>query len=272
LSQLLFSYDVMKKVGVLISDAKLMFEIVEMLKTTGIPFEIIDRNGRIPHDISVLIISREDNPEKFSRKIIVCSLDRIEAAVKEAKAALHSCGKIRHVTIGIDPGNKTGVAVLADDSYVDSAVVDNPEIVASRIREFLELYPAESILVRIGNGDRTKRNRIFNSIWDMGLPIEIVDESNTSTLSSQKDVDAAIEIALTSGYRPVKRQLVLPSDGEIADIQRKSRISSGGELTISHALAEAVAIGSLSMEEAINRQRISRKSKNSDHASNNTCT
>jgi len=104
----------------------------------------------------------------------------------------------------------------------------------------------------------------------LGIPIEIVDERNTSTKSDQKDIDAAIEIALAEGYRPVKRQPVAPSEGEIADIQRKSRIGSDGELTISRSLAGSVARGEMSMEQAIQRQRDSRKSGKSDQASNRT--
>ncbi|MEM2839071.1 MAG: hypothetical protein QW505_02810 [Thermoplasmata archaeon] len=252
----------MRKIGILISDARLMFEIIEALKADRVPFEIIDRKDRIPQNISVMVTTESDKPTKFSRKLIICEGKKPETVAREAKAALRSGNKIRNLTIGIDPGSKTGVAVLIDDSFVDSAVIDRPEDVAPIIQEFSALYPSESILVRIGNGDRTKRNRIFNSIWDMGLPIEIVDESNTTKLSNQKDIDAAIEIALTSGYRPVKRQLVMPSEGEIADIQRKSRISSGGDLTISRALAEAVAVGEISMDQAIDRQRCRRKQGN----------
>ena len=252
----------MKKVGILVSDARLMFEMIEALKADRIPFEIIDRKNRISQNIAVIVTTESDRPDKFSRKIIICDAKRIETVAREAKAALRSGSRIRNLTIGIDPGSKTGVAVLIDDSFVDSAVIDRPEDVAPIIQEFSALYHSESILVRIGNGDRTKRNRIFNSIWDLGLPIEIVDESNTTKLSNQKDVDAAIEIALTSGYRPVKRQLVMPSDGEITDIQRKSRISSGGNLTISRALAEAVAVGEISMDQAIDRQRDRKKQGN----------
>lgn len=272
MTQNIFYIDEMRKVGVLISDTRLMFEIIEALRESRIPFEIIERKSRIPQSVSVLVTTDSDRPEKFSRKLVMCGSKKAAIVAKEAKAALHSNGRIKNLTIGIDPGSKTGIAVLVDESFVDSAVADCPEDVASIIRELLALYPADHTLIRIGNGDRTKRNRIFNSLWDMGLPIEIVDESNTTRLSDQKDVDAAIEIAITSGYRPVRRQLVIPSDGEIADIQRKSRISSGGDLTISRALAEAVAVGEISMEQAIDRQRNRKRLKSSLQASNKTCT
>jgi hypothetical protein len=259
----------MRKVGVLISDAKLLFELIEALKAEGVPFELADPQN-ISHDIEVLLTTKSDRPKGFSTKSILCSLDAVHQCVKEAKAVLKFKGKIKSLVIGIDPGSSPGVAVLADQLLIDSAAVDSPEKVVGLIADYIQVYPSDQVLVRIGNGDRTIRNRIFNSVWDLGTPIEIVDEKNTSTKSDQKDIDAAIEIALTPGYRPVKRQPVAPSEGEIADIQRKSRIGSNGELTISRSLAGSVARGEISMEQAILLQRDARKNGKSDQASNRT--
>jgi hypothetical protein len=247
----------MKKVGVLISDAKLLYELVEALKAEGIPFELMNPKTR-SKDIDVILTTDTDKIHG-SVKTINCSLDTLHRCVKTAKAVLKIKGKIRSLVIGIDPGSCPGVAVLADQSVIDSALVGSPEGVSPLVKDFIDVYPSDEVLVRIGNGDRTIRNRIFNSIWDMRLPIEIVDERNTSSSSDQKDIEAAIEIALTPGYRPVKRQPVNPSEGEISDIQRKSRIGSDGELTISRSLAVSVAKGELSMEGAIKRQKDSKK-------------
>ena len=254
----------------MISDAKLLFELIEALRSEGIPFEL--ENPKAPsRDIEILLTTETDKPVGDYGKPIICSLETIHRCVKEAKAILRYKEKIKTLIIGIDPGSTPGIAVLADHLVIDSAAVESPEEVVGLVSDFTKVYPSDQVLVRIGNGDRTVRNRIFNSIWDLGIPIEIVDESNTSTKSNQKDIDAAIEIALTSGYRPVKKQQVTPSEGEIADIQRKSRIRSNGELTISRSLAGSVAKGEISMEKAIERQKSSKKSgKNGDQASNST--
>jgi len=248
----------MKKVGVLISDAKLLYELVEALKAEGIPFELMNPKT-VSKDVDVILTTEADRIDRPSVKTINCSLDNVHRCVKTAKAVLRIKGRIRSLVIGIDPGSSPGVAVLADQSVIDSAVVESPESVSALVQDFTEVYPSDEVLVRIGNGDRTIRNRIFNSIWDLRLPIEIVDERNTSTSTDQRDINAAIEIALTPGYKPVKKQPVDPSEGEIADIQRKSRIGSNGELTISRFLAVSVAKGELSMEGAIRRQKDSKK-------------
>ncbi len=248
----------MSKVGVLISDAKLLFELMETLRKEDVPFELVDP-ARPSREVEILLTTEDDKPKRGPTKTILCTLDDVHACVKEAKAVLRCKERIRSLVIGIDPGSSPGIAVLADQLLIDSAVVDSPEEVADLVADFSKVYHSDSLLVRIGNGDRTIRNRIFNSIWDLGMQIEIVDESNTSTKSDRSDIDAAIEIALTPGYRPVKRQLVSPSEGEITDIQRKSRIGSGGVITISRALAESVAKGELSMEQAIQAQKAAKK-------------
>jgi hypothetical protein len=44
-----------------------------------------------------------------------------------------------------------------------------------------------------------------------------------------------------------------PTDGELREIQRKSRIKSQGRITISSELAKKVALGELTLAEAINQ-------------------
>src|SRR5438094_627327 len=69
------------------------------------------------------------------------------------------------------------------------------------------------------------------------------------------DVDAAIDIAKSSGRRVEPPSEIRPTPGEVREIQRRSRLDSGGVVTISSELAGAVARGDLSLEEAISRAR-----------------
>ncbi|HDP97140.1 MAG TPA: hypothetical protein ENN25_05560 [Euryarchaeota archaeon] len=252
-------FDLMKRVGLHISDAKLQFELMEALKKEKIPFEIIQPGKKIPKGICTVLTTDEDQGTITCHRQIICTSENIGSCIMEAKATMASRGSIRSLVIGIDPGRKPGIAVMADQVLVETAQVRSPEAVAELVIELLRVFKSEEQLVRIGHGDKTRRNRIFNSLWDLDIPIEIVDERNTSTTSDHRDIDAAIEIALTPGYRPKRKQLVMPSNGEISDIQRISRLRSNGELTISRALAESVAKGEIPMEEAIEVQRSQKK-------------
>ncbi|MDP6856210.1 MAG: hypothetical protein QGH13_01600, partial [Candidatus Thalassarchaeaceae archaeon] len=48
-----------------------------------------------------------------------------------------------------------------------------------------------------------------------------------------------------------EKQRVRPTNGEIRDIQRRSRKESGGRATIPSNLARAVAVGQLTINDAI---------------------
>jgi len=85
--------------------------------------------------------------------------------------------------------------------------------------------------------------------------VEVVDEAGTTHRTAQPDVDAAIDIAKSSGRRVEPPVEIRPTPGEVREIQRRSRLDSGGVVTISSELAGAVARGDLSLEEAIARAR-----------------
>jgi hypothetical protein len=157
--------------------------------------------------------------------------------------------------VGVDPGVKPGFAVLGDGAVLMRALAPFPEAVGHMVEEVVHEYPTANVIVRIGHGDRTNRNRIFNSIWDEGHTVEIVDERNTTKRSETPDEDAAVEIAMTPGYRPGRRQSTDPCPGEIRNIQRISRIESKGTLTVSKDLAKRVAVGEITLVDAIELQR-----------------
>ncbi len=67
---------------------------------------------------------------------------------------------------------------------------------------------------------------------------------------------AARGIALTPGVPIAASDVgpVRPTAGELRDIQRKSRMASSGQVTISRILARNVALGRITLDEAVKRQ------------------
>ena len=109
--------------------------------------------------------------------------------------------------------------------------------------------------MRIGHGDRTNRNRILNALAQEGLPTEIVDEAGTTDRTQEPDIDAAIKIAFVPGVRATPPYDVEPTPGEVREIQRRSRMSSEGGVTISKELASRVARGEITLDEAVRKQK-----------------
>jgi hypothetical protein len=182
-------------------------------------------------------------------------MDDIDAAIAKALQLLKGKTEWRELLVGVDPGREPGVAFLGDGDVLDTRLASKPEAVAALIREALRTFPAKEVRVRVGHGDPTNRNRILNSLSADGLRVEIVDETSTTHRTAQPDLDAAIDIARTPGERVEPPFEIKPTPGEVREIQRRSRLDSGGQVTISSVLAGAVARGEVSLEEAINRQR-----------------
>ena len=244
----------MRVIGVLTEDPRVYFEMLTALRSEGLRHLSLDFDEPLPANLGVIISTDRERPRICFDEVVTDEDPAV--AVAKAKAMLSGGRDLTKIVVGVDPGDRPGVAAVANDgSELQRTRVSSPEEVAEAVRHISESYLPASIIVRIGHGDRTNRNRIFNMLWDRGYAVEIVDERNTTTRSKTPDEDAAYEIALTPGYSPKKRQEVSPAPGEIRNIQRLSRIQSDGTLTVSRELAEKVASGQISMEEAIARQR-----------------
>lgn len=182
--------------------------------------------------------------------------------VGEAAQALAGKQTFARVVIGIDPGERPGVAVIGDGVLVATAHAASPEATATEVERALGTVQAATYVVRIGHGAPTQRDRILRAIaWlaRTGVRIEIVDESRSTPVSyrtpAERDTTAAAAIALARGTALQGVPEPDPSAGEVRDIQRKSRLISQGELTISRDLAHAVAVGKMTLEDAVHFQR-----------------
>jgi hypothetical protein len=180
------------------------------------------------------------------------------STINAALKLLNGRNDINQVVIGIDPGKNPGVAVL-EDGQVSEVYHVPARDVPGLVRQILENYPGKDIAIRIGNGARLVRTQLINSILDMCVNVEVVDETGTSPSmgrgihgSEMSDIIAAINIARLKGTS-VGKQEVEPSVGEIKRIQEYSREYSKGKTSIPRDLARKVAKGKMTVEEAIEK-------------------
>lgn len=243
----------MQIIGLLTEDPRAYFEILETLREKDLRFVSLDFSDPIPANVGVVITTSQEK-EKVDFDWIVSDADP-EAAVMRARRILAGESAVTDLVIGVDPGSRPGFAAIGDGVIIARSIAPSPEAVGGFVDDLVKDYPGANVVVRIGHGDRTNRNRIFNTLWDNGHNLEIVDEHNTTKRSQTPDEDAAIEIAMTPGYKPHKRQAVDPCPGEIRNIQRISRLESSGSLTVSKELAKKVATGELTLGDAIEIQK-----------------
>jgi len=156
--------------------------------------------------------------------------------------------------VGIDPGDRPGIAVLSGETVVAAFQVPFEEVSNVVARE---VEGAADPLVRIGDGARLKGSAIVDELED--VPVELVDETGTTPyqgtgVRGMGDVLAAVNIARLEGEEIESRD-VEPTDGEIRQIKTRSRERSDDDRSIDEALARKVALGELSMSEALRRHR-----------------
>lgn len=240
----------MKVVAVVTEDFRFFYEAVRRLKEKGQPFISLGFSDPLPLNVELVLTTEGERKRLRGRKVIAS--DDPEWAVKAALVLLQG-GSFNRMIVGVDPGPRPGIAILGDGKVLLADTLLSPEEVAPAIRDFLSLVNTNELLLRIGHGDPTNRDRIINTLWDVTRNIEMVDETSTTRRTGHPD--AAISIAQTRGELLPSRPRVAPTQGEIRDIQRLSRIESGGAITINSSLARQVALGALALGEAIEKQK-----------------
>ena len=262
----------MKIIGILTEDFSVYYDLVKLLKERNFPFISLVFDELIPSSVGAIITTaRERERIDFKHVVAVEAIETksetiddsdgntvssskitgIERAVNTALHMLRGIDEYNHLVIGIDPGKRPGIAVIADGAITNTHQASSPERVMHYVTQILSTYPSKRVTIRVGHGAPTQRNRIINMLLEIGQRIEIVDETNTSERAEDSDIRAAITIAISQGYLVTHKFEITPTDGELKNIQRMSRLESGGMVTISRELAKRVALGEISLKAAI---------------------
>ena len=231
-------------------DFEVYHGVVGELRDRSVRFTTITPGERLPDDTRVGIVGPDD--DSLDVPTIRADPTNPRRAVDEALSSLR--GSNGRTVVGIDPGDRPGVAVLVDETVVavfQVSVEEVPELVHREISD------ARNPLVRIGDGARLQGSKLIDRLED--VPIELVDETGTTPYlgagsRGMGDVLAAVNIARREGKRVESREIE-PTAGEIQLIKNRSRRRSDDGRTIDQSLARRVALGELTLDEAIQRHR-----------------
>ena len=255
----------MKTIGVYTKDFSLYHDVLNILRKRKIPYVSLASIDHIPSSIGVILTSHgELHDIKFSKLIAADVYDTIDHAIDLALQFLVGKELYSKIYIGIDPGEKPGLAVVGDDILLQKMNVQTPENVFAAVKRFLREYPAIETLIRIGHGSTITRNRIINSLIPLEIPMEIVDETKTTSSQQvkrlERDTEAAAAIALLPGGKVQRRLPLEPTRGDIRRVQEQSRQYTDGRLSISEKTALKVLKGEISLKEAIELEKNRKKS------------
>jgi len=249
----------MNTLGVYTKDFSLYHDVIKGLKKRKVAYVSLATLENIPRRIGVVLTSQKELKEiPLNKTVAVDAYDSIDYAIDLAVQKLTGKELYSKISIGIDPGERPGIAIVCDDILLQKMQVDGPENVASEIKRFLKVYSSKDTCIRIGHGSTITRNRIINSLIPLEVPIEIVDETRTTPVQQKRrcvrDGEAAAAIALLSGGRVQTTLPIETSRGAIKNVQKRSRQLSEGRFTISEEVALRVLRGEISLLEAIEKE------------------
>lgn len=246
----------MEPIAVKTADFRLAWRLLREIHKRQIPCIQLHPDDPLPNDDTVWIGTVAEVEASGEGRGVWAIEEEIQLAVERALHVNRHIGKIIVLTFGVDPGPRPGLAWLADGVLIGVAQLERVDDVPNHIDGIASGIEHDRLVIKIGDGSITLRNRIANVCLARGMHVEFVDERRTSHgISRHHHHAAATKIASLSGKRINTRQEVVPADGELRELQRRSRRMSEGRLTISSDLAKAVAVGRLSMDEAIQKQR-----------------
>jgi hypothetical protein len=243
-------------IALITSDFTVYEQVVALLRDRQVPFITLRLSDPIPFNVSVVITTADEARSIRWEGEHLIVYDRPVATVDRAINALRGHGRIESLVIGIDPGRRPGIAVLAGDMVIAVYQVGVTDVEPT-IRKVSHEYHAAVSSIKIGSGARLMTAQIINTLLDGGFKVELVDETGTTPhvgknihTSQVRDIIAAINIARLKG-EPVGKREIEPSKGEIRVIQESSRSLSEGRATIPKYLARRVARGEITIDEAI---------------------
>lgn len=166
----------MTRVGIYTHDFKFYHDVIRDLKIWRIPFYSITDLYSIPKDISVILSSKKDGiklPDQIKA-------DNSIAGIRMCLPMLLDKDRFNNIVIGIDPGPKPGIAVMADNVLVEAYECPTIKSIKNEVLNIINSYNYIYLMIKIGNGDRPNRDLIIMELRNIA-PMAIVNEENTST-------------------------------------------------------------------------------------------
>lgn len=216
-------------------------------------------NQNIPcHQYALIITSEELREHQDNCQILQIKDEQVNSELVPkilGLVARRNASKFKRLIVGVDPGENIGISAICD-GMVLAAETSRLEQLMIKIENYLVYFPSEFVVIRIGDQPTSVSNVIFNKLFRVfgkseGISIEIVQESFSSPKKTFNHAKAAITIAQRQGT--VKNHLVRNkvTHGRIREIQKWSRNRSQNRITLDEELATSVALGKISLEEAI---------------------
>lgn len=198
------------KIAVATVSGRAYYQLVTELNRKGLPFLSLKPWDPIPLHIKIVLTTEEESHKVAHPQILLFEQESSpECVVDEAILFVQGKQGYEKVVVGVDPGKTCGISILGDTKVLATLTSSNIKDAVHFVVDSLKRFPAETRVVRVGNGPPEYTQMLLNSL-DKDLPeetsMEIVSEAGTSGLSNKsvnyrvlKDVVSATKIAGRKG-------------------------------------------------------------------------
>ena len=200
------------KVAVATVTGKAYFLLINELKERNIEFLSVVPGEAVPAEAKVVITTEKEKPLIRHEKVLVYdAATEPNAVVNEAVKVLQGKESYEKIVVGIDPGEFTGLAVVADGKVNETKACSNVTEIVNQVSAIVKNvnFLMTKVLVKIGNGVPIYKELLV--ALDSALPsevvLEVVSEAGTDKPTNKdkhrrglRDIASAIRIAGREGY------------------------------------------------------------------------
>jgi hypothetical protein len=200
------------KVAVATVKGKAYFLIVNALKEQNIPFVSLIPGQAIPTQVRAVITTQTEQDKVKFEKILIFGVteEELPKLLTETSRILQGKDAYEKIVVGIDPGEVTGFAVIADGKVIYRENCFSVQDVVYKIKEVLNTnLGVKGVLIKIGNGVPVYKKVVeaLNESLPQNVTLEIVNEAGTNlplnhNIRSRRlrHISSAIRIASRIGH------------------------------------------------------------------------
>jgi hypothetical protein len=216
------------KVVIATVSGRAYFLLVNELREKKIDFLSLIPGETVPTAAKVVITTEKEKPLIKHERILVFDETKDPTdVVNEAQKLLQGKERYEKITIGIDPGEVCGLAVVADGKITGTSNCFGIQEALKNIKNILKGIDAStSITVKTGNGVPIYRDLL--EAMDSELPphvrLEIVSEAGTDRPTKEgshrrglRDIASAIRIAARTGRAYQRGEAAKPEESEFEE-------------------------------------------------------
>jgi len=252
-----------REIIVATNNPKILYIAVEILKGLDLEFELCEP-GDIGCNTAKVVITTKGESASIDESRLVLVEEDSDAVSISISIMLRYYGIIvpQEVILGIDPGLRTGLAVIADGTVVFTKTLSSPIDVVDTsviIAELISSKFADSrFVIRVGAG-----SKLYYTLLLRGLSrklsldlIELVDEHHTTFHGGyENDQSSAVLIGARIGQSPFNSDLKLePKPGYVRALQHLFECITVSKNNLSLEDARMILVGEITLEEVLNRE------------------